>query len=207
MPSFTFQSQFITIKRRSFLRWIFFQEIDMQKFLLTLLISMTLIAPVAAQAEGSYLKFSMGRSEYKNNDGASRETAASLAYGFRVDKNFGVEMGYIDFGKVRESGAGYSNTTQRQALYLAGVGSVSVADAFSLFAKLGLAINRYEDKLVSIVTNETEKVTKVRPMWGLGATYQFSKELAGVLEYQHLGEVGSADIKTSALTLGIQYGF
>lgn len=179
----------------------------MQTNLLITLISLALIAPLTAKAEGSYLKFGMGRSEYKNNEGTSHETSALLAYGFQVDKNVDIEIGYIDFGKVKEAGSGYSNTTDRQAFYLAGVGSLPVAEAFSVSAKLGLAINRYEDKFFSVVTNETEKVTKVRPMLGLGATYQFSKEFAGVLEYQYFGKVGSAAIKTSALTLGIQYAF
>jgi opacity protein-like surface antigen len=44
-------------------------------------------------------------------------------------------------------------------------------------------------------------------MLGLGASYQFTKEVAGVLEYQHFGKISSADVKSSALTLGVKYGF
>lgn len=179
----------------------------MQKHLFAALMAATFLLPVAAQADGSYFKFSAGRSEYKNEGAKDRDAALSLAYGFAVDKNFDVELGYIDLGKIKESEPGYSFTAERRAFYLAGVGSLPVADAFAVSAKLGLAVNRYEDKLISIVGNETEKVTKVRPMFGLGASYQFTKEVAGVLEYQYFGKISSGDIKSSALTLGVKYGF
>jgi OOP family OmpA-OmpF porin len=179
----------------------------MQRQLFAALMAAALLVPVAAQAEGSYFKFSAGRSEYKTDEGKDRDTALSLAYGFAVDKNFDVELGYINFGKTKNVEPGYSVTAERQAFYLAGVGSLPLTDTFSASAKLGLAVNRYEDQILSILGNESEKVTKIRPMLGLGASYQFTKEVAGVLEYQHFGKISSADVKSSALTLGVKYGF
>lgn len=179
----------------------------MQKKLLAALLSAALLSPVAAQADGSYVKFSAGQSEYKGDLGKDHETALSLAYGFAVDKNVDIELGYIHFGKVKNAEPGYSVTAERQAFYLAGVGSMPLTGAFSASAKLGLAVNRYEDHLLSIVGNESEKVTKIRPMLGLGTSYQFTKEVAGVLEYQYFGKISNADVKTSALTLGVKYGF
>lgn len=179
----------------------------MKKQLFAALMAVIFLSPVAAQAEGSYVQFSGGRSEYKGDEGKERDNALSLAYGFAVDKNFDVEMGYIHFGKIKAVEPGYSFTAERQAVYLAGVGSLPVTDAFSASAKLGLAVNRYEDQIISILGNESEKVTKVTPMLGLGASYQFTKEIAGVLEYQYFGKISSADIKNSALTLGVKYGF
>lgn len=177
----------------------------MKKQLFAALMAVTFLSPVAAQADGSYVKFSGGRSEYKGEEGKARDTAMSLAYGFAVDKNFDVEMGYINFGKINEAEPGYSYSLERQAFYLAGVGSVPINDTFAVSAKLGLAVNRYEEKVFSVLGNEEEKVTKVKPMLGLGASYQFTKEVAGVLEYQYFGKVG--DGKGSALTVGVKYGF
>ncbi len=177
----------------------------MQKQLFAALIAVAFLSPVAAQADGSYVKFSGGRSEYKGDEGKERNNALSLAYGFAVDKNFDVELGYINFGKIKGAEPGYSYSLQRQAFYLAGVGSVPVTDAFSVSAKLGLAVNRYEEKAFTEFGNQEEKVTKVKPMVGLGASYQFTKEVAGVLEYQYFGKV--SDVKTSALTVGVKYGF
>jgi OOP family OmpA-OmpF porin len=179
----------------------------MQKQLFAALLVAAFLSPVAAQADGSYVKFSAGRSDYKGEEGKDRDTALSLAYGFAVDKNFDVELGYINLGKIKNAEPGYSITAERQAFYLAGVGSLPLTDAFSASAKLGLAVNRYEDQILSILGNESENVTKIRPMLGLGASYQFTKEVAGVLEYQHFGKISSADVKSSALTLGVKYGF
>ena len=179
----------------------------MRKQLFAAMTAAVLLVPVAAQADGSYVKFSAGQSEYKFDDGKRNETAVSLAYGFAVDKNFDVEMGYINLGKIKESGPLYTYSAERQAFYLAGVGSMPVTDVFSVSAKLGLAVNRYESKLLSVFGNEIEKLTKISPMLGLGASYQFTKEVAGVLEYQYFGKVSSGDLKNSALTLGVKYGF
>lgn len=177
----------------------------MQKQLFAALMAVTFLSPVAAQADGSYVKFSAGRSEYKGDEGKARDNALSLAYGFAVDKNFDIELGYINFGKIKGADSSSYFSLQRQALYLAGVGSVPVTDAFSVSAKLGLAVNRYEEKGFNQLVNYEEKVTKVRPMVGLGASYQFTKEVAGILEYQYFGKV--SDSKSSALTLGVKYGF
>lgn len=177
----------------------------MQKQFIAALMAATLVVPAAAQAEGSYFKFSAGRSEYKDDEGKGRDNALSLAYGFAVDKNFDVELGYINFGKIKAADSDSASSLQRQAFYLAGVGSVPVTDAFSVSAKLGLAFNRYEEKAFDEFSSYEEKVTKVKPMVGLGTSYQFTKEVAGVLEYQYFGKV--SDVKASALTVGVKYGF
>jgi OOP family OmpA-OmpF porin len=179
----------------------------MQKKLLAALLGAALVLPVAAQAEGSYFKVDVGQSKYKNDLDKENEMAASIAYGFSVDKNFGVELGYINFGKIKDVGEGFSGLTQRQALYLAGVGSLPLTDAFSVFAKLGVALNRYEDKFVTDFSSELEKVTKTKSMVGLGLAYNFTKDIAGTLEYQYFGKIGSDAIKVSTVTLGVKYGF
>ncbi len=179
----------------------------MQKqFFAVLLGALVLVMPFVVKAEGSYVKFGLGQSEYKNNFSAN-ELAASLAYGFSLDKNFGVELGYINFGNYDNNNAIFSESLKRQAFYIAGVGSLPVTDAFSLFAKLGIAANKYEMKFDSIGISESENVTKTKSMFGLGLSYNFTKEIAGTLEYQDFGKVGIDKIKASAITAGIKYDF
>ncbi len=179
----------------------------MQKKLVAVFMGAVLTMPVVAQAEGSYVKLGVGQSEYKNGFGSENETAASLAYGFSFDKNFGVEVGYINFGKYEEGDASFSNTIKRQAFYIAGVGSLPVTDTFSVFAKLGVAANKYENNFVSVGFSESEEKTKTRSMVGLGLAYNFTKEIAGTLEYEYFGKVGDDKIKASAITAGIKYDF
>jgi OOP family OmpA-OmpF porin len=179
----------------------------MHKKFFAALCGAVLAVPLASHAEGSYVKLGVGSSEYKNHVGSENKTAVDLAYGFSIDKNFGVEIGYINFGKYKEGDASYSNSIQRQAFYIAGVGSLPITDAFSVFAKLGIAANKYEKKFVSAGINESENVTKTTSMVGLGLAYNFTKEFAGTLEYQYFGKVGDDGIKASAITAGVKYGF
>ncbi len=83
-----------------------------KQFFAVLLGAVVLVMPFAAKAEGSYVKFGLGQSEYTAT-GSANETAASLAYGFSIDKNFGVELGYINFGKNKEGDASFSSSVQR----------------------------------------------------------------------------------------------
>jgi OOP family OmpA-OmpF porin len=177
-----------------------------KQFFAVLLGAVILVMPFVAKAEGSYLKFGLGQSEYRAT-GSVNETAASLAYGFSIDKNFGVELGYINFGKNKEGDASFSSSVQRQAFYIAGIGSLPLTDAFSLFAKLGIAANKYERKFDSIGISESENVTKTKSMFGLGLSYNFTKEIAGTLEYQDFGKVGEDKVKATAITAGIKYDF
>ena len=178
----------------------------MQKQFFATLLSAALAVPLFAHAEGSYVKFGAGQTDYSARSSVN-ETAVSLAYGFSLDKNFGVELGYINFGNHKESDASFSGTLKRQALYVAGVGTVPITDAFSLFAKLGFAANKYDYKFDSVGTSQRENVTETKPMYGLGLSYNFSKEIAGTLEYQDFGKIGLDKIKATAITAGIRYDF
>jgi OOP family OmpA-OmpF porin len=157
-----------------------------------------LVMPLAVHAEGSYFKAGVGPSEYNANGVTENKTAATLAYGFSVDKNFDVELGYAHLGKVKETGG----SIQAQSIYIAGVGNLPLTDAFSAFGKVGVAVSRLNSKTTGFP--ETTE-TKTRALLGLGLAYNFTKEVAGTLEYQYFGKVDQ--IKISALTVGIKYGF
>jgi OOP family OmpA-OmpF porin len=178
----------------------------MQKKLLAALLGAVLVVPVVAHAEGSYFKVDVGQSKYKDDSPSENETAASLAYGFAIDKNFGVEVGYINFGKLKNFVEEEpSRTYQQQAFYLAGVGSYPLTDALSATGKLGIAVNRQEWKVSEPDLIEAHTETKTRAMIGLGLAYNFTKEVAGTLEYQYFGK--ASEIKVSAITVGVKYGF
>ena len=157
-----------------------------------------LVMPLAVHAEGSYFKAGVGESEYKAEGATENKTAVTVAYGFAVDKNFDVELGYAHLGKVKETGG----SIQAQSIYIAGVGNLPLTDAFSAFGKVGVAVSQLNAKTTGFA--ETTE-TKTRALLGLGLAYNFTKEVAGTLEYQYFGKVDQ--IKISALTVGIKYGF
>ena len=157
-----------------------------------------LVMPLAVHAEGSYFKAGIGPSEYKAEGTTENETALSAAYGFAVDKNFDVELGYAHLGKFKDA----DGSLEAQSFYIAGVGNLPLTDAFSAFGKVGVAVNHFTTKTTGLGGN-TE--TKARALLGLGLAYNFTKEIAGTLEYQYFGKV--EQVKISALTVGVKYGF
>ena len=86
-----------------------------------MVLSAALVMPLAGHAEGSYFKAGVGSSEYKFEGLSENKTAVNLAYGFSLDKNFGVELGYANLGKLKTTDGDYS--VQTQSIYIAGVGN------------------------------------------------------------------------------------
>jgi OOP family OmpA-OmpF porin len=172
----------------------------MQKKLGFMILSAALVMPLAAHAEGNYFKAGVGSSEYKFEELSENKTAVNIAYGFSLNKNFDVELGYANLGKLKTIDGDYS--VQTQSFYVAGVGNLPLTDAFSAFGKVGVAVNHFSAKETGFA-DTTE--TKARGLLGLGLAYNFTKEVAGTLEYQYFGTVDQ--VRISALTLGVKYGF
>lgn len=177
----------------------------MQKQFFAALLGAALVMPLAAQAEGSYVKFGVGPSEYKDDIGSENKTAVALAYGFSIDKNFDVELGYVNLGKLKLGSADAYSSTQTQSFYVAGVGTLPLTDAFSVFGKLGVTANHINSKFTDADGTISNTDTKARALLGVGLAYNFTKEIAGTLEYQYFGKVD--EMKLSALTVGVKYGF
>ena len=170
----------------------------MHKNFFALFLGAALVMPLAVHAEGSYFKAGVGPSEYKAEGATENETALTAAYGFAVDKNFDVELGYAHLGKFKDT----DGSLEAQSFYIAGVGNLPLTDAFSAFGKVGVAVNHFSAKEIGVA--ETTE-TKARGLLGLGLAYNFTKDIAGTLEYQYFGTVDQ--VKISALTLGVKYGF
>lgn len=179
----------------------------MQKKLLAALLGAVLIVPVATHAEGSYFKIGVGESEYDFDSFKDNKTAVSLAYGFAVDKNFGVELGYLNFGKLRAATDDSWATLENQSVYLTGVGSLPLTDAFSIYGKLGLSVNHTKGAVSSPEISGSGSDTTTRPLVGFGLSYNFTKDIAGTLEYHYVGKIDGTDVKMSMATAGIKYGF
>jgi OOP family OmpA-OmpF porin len=177
----------------------------MGKFFFAALLGLVLTMPMAAQAGDSYLKFGVGQSEYKVDDYSEGKTAVSLGYGFSVDKNFDIEFGYLNLGKLKYADGAASGSIHAQSIYVAGVSTLPVTDKFSVFGKLGIAINHFKGAATALNINFSETETKTRALLGLGLAYDFTQQIAGTLEYQYLGKI--EDTKLSALTVGLKYGF
>jgi len=193
----------------------------MKKSFLAVLAVAALYVPWAAQAEESYVKVGVGQGQYKVPGDSERKTAFSLAFGQSLSENWGYELGYINFGKLSgnetEDGIETRASVRTESLYAAAVGTMPLNESFSLFGKLGVVVNYSKANSVSTVPGptpgapaqvlrESDSETKAKPMIGVGAAYNFSKQIAVTAEYQYFGKV-SGDMKIDSWTVGLKYGF
>ncbi len=183
-------------------------------------LGVALVLPVVAQAESMYVIAGIGQSEYTdvNASGVSypdlKATAGQIGVGYMVDKMWGAELGYIHFGSDSSSspslGTGTVNV-KNQTIYLAGIGKFPLSDSFSIFGKLGIAINNSKGNAAGVLTTGSYSIstdkTKTTALIGVGAGYQFTKELEGYVDYSYFGKVSDTNVKLSLISVGVRYGF
>lgn len=164
----------------------------MRNNLKAILLGAALWLPLAAQADDPYVKLGVGWTNYDYSGAPSaNETGVSLAYGAMYDKMWGLEVGYVDFGRDR------ANDFKAESLYLAGTGTWPLNQQTALYGKLGVAVKRYKSTGVSD--------THTTGMAGVGAKWMFNKEWGASLEYAYYGK--SAGITIGQTTLAAIYNF
>jgi OOP family OmpA-OmpF porin len=183
----------------------------MKKHLLVALVGTALILPIAAQAEGAYIGASVGRAESELKSGGmslkDSDTGFKLNAGYDFTKNFGVEIGYADLGKPSISGGGFTATAEPRSYYLAGTATYPIDEQFSVFAKAGVTRNRTK---VSATGVSSDKFTHTDAILGVGAGYNFSKNVALVIEYENFGKTVDEQgdtLKTDMVSIGLRYKF
>lgn len=191
----------------------------MKKTLLAALMGAMVMAPLAAKAEGHYVKLNIGQSNFSDLGPLSDidATAFSIAYGYQLDKTWAVEGGYLNTGRASMSAsdgtASASLGLRTQSLFLAGVGALPLNEAFSVYGKLGLAINRSSGASSVAGTGtvldgaSSGKTTKASPLLGIGVAYQITPEWQASVDYSYLHEVTDGSAKLSMWSAGLRYNF
>lgn len=197
----------------------------MKKQVIATILGAALALPLIAQAEGYYVGANVGRAEQKisiDGFGSDKDTDTGFKlYGGRdLTKNFGVEVGYVNFGKVGDSITDGADTLsvslKPYALYLAGTGTLPLSEQFSVFAKVGVSMNRTKVSASANIPSEgfsfsdstTERNTAA--MVGIGAAYKFTPNMALVAEYENFGKVLDEDgvnVKADLVSVGLRYKF
>ena len=156
------------------------------------LLACGLLLPTMAHADDPYLKLGLGWSHYRYGGLiASDETGFSIAYGAKYDKMWGLEAGYVDFGRDK------AFDFKAETIYLAGTGSLPLNPQVALYGKLGVAFKRYK------IPGDSERFTSA--MGAVGATWMLKKEWGASLEYAYYGK--SSDVSLGQTTLAAVYHF
>lgn len=158
-----------------------------------------------------YVGLNVGQSDYSLDNGLGgfssdkHKTAYNIYTGSFVNENFGLELGYTNFGNIDRAGG----TTKADGINLSLVGRVPVSSQFNLLGKLGTTYGWTDVSAApsSGLATGTEKGFGVS--YGLGAEYVFSPQLSAVLQYDEhrLKFVGTGRDRISATTVGLRYRF
>ena len=114
------------------------------------------------------------------------DTAFRAFGGYNFNKNFGVELGYADLGKVTFSSGGLSGDVKATAWDVSAVGTLPLANSFSLYGKLGwyMADSKQSGSFGS-GSDSNSDIT-----YAIGGQYDFNKNLGLRAEWQQYKKVG-----------------
>lgn len=129
-----------------------------------------------------------------------KDTAFRILGGYQINRTFGVELGYTDFGEAKVGTA----TFEGNAIELTGVASFPVADRFSLYGKLGFARGEGE---VTIPGVGSGKEDSIELTYGFGVRYDFSQNMGVRGEWQRYADVGDGVTDVDVLSVGVVFKF
>ncbi len=179
------------------------------------LIAAAVAFPVAAQAQSTYVGVSVGQAKQKVEVDAGSlkesDTSYKLVAGYNFDKNFGIEAGYVDLGNAEMKRFG-TVESKAKSLYVAATATLPVNNEFSVFAKAGVAANDVDLTVKVGGATLSDSASRSSAMFGLGASYSFTPNLAVVAEYENFGKIakGESDnlnVKADMWTIGLRYKF
>jgi OOP family OmpA-OmpF porin len=162
----------------------------MKKLFIAALIGAASAASMAADVPDSYVSVSVGEGRYSFDGDSETRTGFGVAFGQTVSEYAGYEVGYANLGHLNGGGG------TGHGFYLAGVARYPVADAFSVYGKIGPTVNYFSGD---------NSETRVRLLLGAGVSYQFDKNWAATLEYTHFGE--TFGVTPSLWSVGARYHF
>lgn len=180
-------------------------------------VALAVASPVFAASSGGYVGVELGQGHSKDAKQSGQDTANLLgasggtvdesrpAYGifggYRFTPYIAAELGYENFGTyhltINNLGGGSGTLTASDkvsAFRVSAVGIYPVNDSFSVFGKLGMARSKTTDDCTvtgATCPSTTDSVTK--PVYGIGASVNVTREFGIGLEYDVFTKVGNKD--------------
>ena len=169
--------------------------------LTSLVLGLTAFGPTAlAQDVGFYAGASFGQSKIEGET----DTGWKIFGGYQINKSFGAEFGYVNLGKVKESGAlpifgAFTATIDAKAWQLVGVGTLPIDDRFSVFGKLGFARWDADLKCTGFLAGCGDD-SGTDLTFGVGVKYNLTRNLAVRGEWENF-DLGDADADLLLITI------
>ncbi|WP_431095989.1 outer membrane beta-barrel protein [Polaromonas aquatica] len=163
-------------------------------------------------APGSrYFGLNVGQSDFSLPGGAggfssgNDDTSYNIYGGSYFNNNFGLELGYTDFGKVNRGGG----DTKAEGINLSLVGRLPLSNSFNLLGKLGTTYGRTRVSAAPASGLATGSESDWGVSYGIGAEWAFTPALSAVLQWDehNLKFVGTGNDRVSTTSIGLRYRF
>ncbi|MGH8831896.1 MAG: outer membrane beta-barrel protein [Polaromonas sp.] len=143
------------------------------------------------------------------------DTGGKLFLGYQFNKNFAVEGGYVDLGKFKASGTisgvPVSADAKAKTWQLVAVGTLPLANNFSVFGKAGVHRWDLDVRASALGSTITASDNGTDLTLGIGAGYEFTKNLGVRLEWERFRNVGedatTGKSNVDLISVGLRYRF
>lgn len=147
-----------------------------KQFTAAVLLAATSFTASAADLPKFYVGGDVGSTKITAEDGIPSETSYGVFAGYNINDNFAIEAGYRRLGKW--TGPGGSVDVKQAALSV--LAFAPVADHFAVYGRLGY--NRLSGS--TSVNDIGDLGHENDALFGLGVSYEFSKQITGRVEFQ-----------------------
>lgn len=118
------------------------------------------------------------------------DMAWKILGGYRINRYFSAELGYVDLGKSPANFSGFTDDITAQAWELSAIASLPIATGLSIYGRLGIYRAYVEEKgSFDTVKNSNNDAT-----YGVGVGYKFTRTLGIRGEWQRYADVGGGAI-------------
>lgn len=124
------------------------------------------------------------------------DTAWKILGGYQFTRNLAVEAGYVNLGEITITGGGSRLVVETTGWDLVGVGSFPINNQFSVYGKLGF---HSSDTEIGSAKDDGIDLT-----FGIGARYDFSRNLGVRAEWQRYGSVAAPAATSGVLVVQAQ---
>ncbi len=158
-----------------------------------------------------YVGLTLGRSRYSVSCGSTSfncdntDNAVEVMAGSMVGNFWGVELGYIDMGRIARGGG----TTRAQGVNFSLVGKSPLWQSVGVFGKVGTTYGRTETSAAATSALATGSGRGFRLSYGAGVSYDFTPQLSATLgvDSHDFRFAGGGRDPVRSTSLGLQYKY
>jgi OOP family OmpA-OmpF porin len=171
----------------------------------------TSVRSLIPPAGRSYVGLSLGRSRYSVGCGATSfhcdntDNSVHLSVGSMVGNFWGVELGYLDMGRIERGGG----STRAQGLNLSLLGKAPVWQSIGVFGKVGATYGRTDTSALAGSGLATGSARGFGLSYGAGVSYDLTPRLSATLGWDShdFRFAGSGRESVRSTSLGLQYKY